>query len=399
MDPNNVSTKHIIITLGVAAAVFIVGVGIYYYLSDKPSEQVSVSLSNSSASAGDPALSFQVSKTNIQVGDEFSVNVNVNTQTRNLTAVDLIINYPTAVLQAKSISAGTFLTNILSPGAISAGSIKIALGSDLSNPPTGSGTLATIVFKALAVSSSAQVQFSNETQVAVLGADGNTVESMNPISIVINEIPVAPPSISTFSASPVSINSGQSSTLSWSVTGATSLSIDQGVGTVTGSSVSVNPTQTKTYTLTATNSGGSTTKSATVTVAVVSPPTVTFTTTLDRVTKDYEGATLSWSVSGATTISISGIGTVSASDTKVIKLGATNSYTLTATNSGGSTTKVVTVTVFRPGDINKDGIVNTSDYTALLTDYSKTGARTTDINKDNIVNIFDYNLLVTNYNK
>ena len=92
--------------------------------------------------------------------------------------------------------------------------------------------------------------------------------------------PTPVPTISSFTASPTSITSGNSSTLSWSVSGATSLSINQGVGTVTGSSRSVSPTATTTYALTATNSSGSST--ATATVIVTSPsdttsPTVSLT--------------------------------------------------------------------------------------------------------------------------
>jgi hypothetical protein len=52
--------------------------------------------------------------------------------------------------------------------------------------------------------------------------------------------------------------------LNWTTTGAASLSIDQGVGTVTGNSVAVHPTAATTYTLTATNALGSVTAQATV---------------------------------------------------------------------------------------------------------------------------------------
>jgi hypothetical protein len=61
---------------------------------------------------------------------------------------------------------------------------------------------------------------------------------------------------------------GQSSTLSWQVTGATSLSIDQGVGDVSHqSTVLASPTQTTTYTLKATNADGqSMTRQTTISV-------------------------------------------------------------------------------------------------------------------------------------
>ena len=61
------------------------------------------------------------------------------------------------------------------------------------------------------------------------------------------------PVVSSFTATPPSIVSGGSATLAWTVSGATSLSIDHGVGTVTGTSIAVTPTVTTTYTLAATN--------------------------------------------------------------------------------------------------------------------------------------------------
>jgi len=85
------------------------------------------------------------------------------------------------------------------------------------------------------------------------------------------------PAISNFTASPESILTNQSSTLSWSVTGATSLSIDQGIGSVLSrNSQQVTPTETTTYTLTLNDS-----VSASVTVTVLNG---TFTVTGKMVT-------------------------------------------------------------------------------------------------------------------
>ncbi len=76
------------------------------------------------------------------------------------------------------------------------------------------------------------------------------------------------PVISAFTATPATVALGDPSTLAWTVTGATSLSVDPGVGAVTGSSKAVTPAVTTTYTLTATGPGGTATRSATVTVNV-----------------------------------------------------------------------------------------------------------------------------------
>jgi uncharacterized repeat protein (TIGR02543 family) len=87
--------------------------------------------------------------------------------------------------------------------------------------------------------------------------------------------PGAVPIITFFSAVPSTITAGESSTLSWSVTDATSVTIDNGVGTVALSgSTTVSPVTTTTYTLTATNTAGSVT--ATTTVTVSSELTITY---------------------------------------------------------------------------------------------------------------------------
>jgi len=82
--------------------------------------------------------------------------------------------------------------------------------------------------------------------------------------------PTAKPTISSFSASPSSITQGQQTTLSWGVSGATTVTIqpDIGVQGLTGALI-LTPNATVTYTLTAENSAGSTNSSATVNVTPV----------------------------------------------------------------------------------------------------------------------------------
>jgi uncharacterized repeat protein (TIGR02543 family) len=87
----------------------------------------------------------------------------------------------------------------------------------------------------------------------------------------------ATPIINSFSAVPSTITVGESSTLSWSVTDATTVTIDNGVGSVALSgTTAVNHTTTTTYTLTATNSAGSVTATTTVTVTVSEALTTTY---------------------------------------------------------------------------------------------------------------------------
>jgi hypothetical protein len=103
----------------------------------------------------------------------------------------------------------------------------------------------------------------SHTLTAVATDTSHNSATSSPVTVTVSN--TKPPVISSFTANPQSIAPGASSTLSWSVSAATSLSIG-GIGTVTGASTSVSPAQTTTYTLTATNSGGSSTAQATVTV-------------------------------------------------------------------------------------------------------------------------------------
>ena len=94
---------------------------------------------------------------------------------------------------------------------------------------------------------------------------------------------VTAPNITRFEATPPSIGTGESTNLSWLVSGATSITITDNLdsnvyysGTSLSSSVSVQPSQTETYTLTATNMVGTfpatATAKATVTVSQNAPP-------------------------------------------------------------------------------------------------------------------------------
>ena len=133
------------------------------------------------------------------------------------------------------------------------------------------------------------------------------------------------PAINVFDASPMSISTGGTATLNWSVTGATTVDIEPGIGKValTGTRL-VLPTATTAYTLTATNTIGSSIATTQVMVTGVPvPPTTTpppqnipiinqFTAVPETV---YPGASsvLNWNVSNATSVIINSIGTVPSS--------------------------------------------------------------------------------------
>lgn len=150
--------------------------------------------------------------------------------------------------------------------------------------------------------------------------------------------PAAPvPVISTFAATPAAIATGGSSTLSWVVTGATSLSLDGGIGAVTGSSRTVSPTATTTYTLTATNANGSATRQATVTVTAPDTQAPSVPTGLAASNLTTTGVTLTWNAS-TDNVGVTGyrvfqgaaqVGTPAATTFAVAGLAASTTYSFT----------------------------------------------------------------------
>lgn len=158
------------------------------------------------------------------------------------------------------------------------------------------------------------------------------------------------PIINTFIANPASISAGASSTLSWEVSGATSVSIDQGIGSVavTGSRL-VAPPSTIIYKLTATNSAGSSSATCQVLVSGSVPssyPVINFFVASATSVSPGETVTLSWSVANATAVTIApGIGTVALSGSMSLIPTMTTNFTLTATNSAGSAMQTIMISV------------------------------------------------------
>jgi peptidoglycan-associated lipoprotein len=85
--------------------------------------------------------------------------------------------------------------------------------------------------------------------------------------------PTGGPVISSFTAEPSTIEPGQSSTLRWSISGATDMSIDHGIGAVQSQGQrQVFPRTSTTYALTVRGPGGMDSRSVTVEVSNAPPP-------------------------------------------------------------------------------------------------------------------------------
>ena len=167
---------------------------------------------------------------------------------------------------------------------------------------------------------------------------------------------VPEPIIVSFSALPTSIIIGETSTLSWNVSGnVSSVIIDIGVvvSVFASGSRTITPTSTTTYTITATGPGGTVTSQTTVTVTIPPPPTVSFFPSPTSICRG-SSATLTWNVTGnVSSVSINqGIGSVATSGTRSVSPTTTTTYTITATGAGGTTTRTATLTVYQPTATN-----------------------------------------------
>jgi len=225
-----------------------------------------------------------------------------------------------------SITAGGSST--LSWSTNNATSVNISgLGAEQPNGSVSTGTLQT-------------------TQTYILtatGASGATVTA----SITIQVTPASVPQVVVFTASPQTINAGQSAQLCWQVNGATSISISNGIGSnLQGNACqTVSPQTTTTYVLTATNAAGQI--QASVTVNVGSTMILSFTASPEFSPVQGGAVVLSWTTQNATSVALVG-GDMASSPANLPVNGSITvnpndnaTYTLIAYGPGGSSVSAV----------------------------------------------------------
>ncbi len=252
-----------------------------------------------------------------------------------------------ATSQADLSKSATATVTVVAPPSIasfnsSAGTIL--LGASATLTPTFSQGSGSIDHGVGAVTSGVGVSVSPTTTttytLTVTNAAGTGTTSTVTITVQ------SPPSITAFTASPATITQGSGSTLAWTVSGATSLSLDNGIGDVSGSSSHpVTPAATTTYTLTATNGFGSDTRTATVTV--VPPPAISAFSASPASVVSGGTTQLSATFSGGTGLVTPGnLSIVSGTPISSGSINATTTFTLTVTNAAGTpASQTATVTL------------------------------------------------------
>jgi hypothetical protein len=151
-------------------------------------------------------------------------------------------------------------------------------------------------------------------------------------------------------ASAPSIESGQSSTLTWTTSNAASVTLNGSTVALNGSQT-VSPSVTTTYTLRATNTAGTSVSTAVVTVTAPPPPPVPMPTAhLAASAASIEvgqSAMLTWTTSNAASVMLDG-SPVASNGSQTVSPGVTTTYTLTATNATGTAVSTAVVMVTAP---------------------------------------------------
>ncbi len=166
-----------------------------------------------------------------------------------------------SITSSGSTPAPTIDSFSASPTTITAG------GSATLSWNTTNATSCTINGSSVSVDGSMTVS-PTTTTTYTLTATGDGGSVSQDVTVTVNAVTPAP-TIDSFSASPTTIDSGGSATLSWNTTNATGCTINGSSVSVDGS-MTVSPTTTTTYTLTATGDGGSVSQDVTVTVNAAS---------------------------------------------------------------------------------------------------------------------------------
>jgi phospholipase C len=201
-----------------------------------------------------------------------------------------------------------------------------------------------------------QVVSPKETTNYTVSADGGGGSASATATVTV--IPPAGPTVN-ITATPGTINAGQTSTLTVTATNSTQVKVTGTDGSsytlaASGGTQVVTPSATTTYTATATGANGNATATATVTVNGIQP-TVTISANPSTVTAGTS-STLTVAATNATQVTVRGSDGSSytlaaAGGTQSVTPTATTTYTATATGSAGSATAAATVTVIASGGL------------------------------------------------
>jgi hypothetical protein len=278
---------------------------------------------------------------NIAVISGTAVSVSPTTTTPYTLTVTPPVGSVTATMMATvTVDPVPTITSFgASPGTIEA-------GSSSSLTAVFSGGTGVITPGNIVVTSGTAVSVSPTTTTTYTLTVTPPVGSVNATMTATVTVGSGSANITSFTASPATIESGTSTSLVGYFTGGTGVITPGNLPATSGTAVSVSPTATTTYTLTVTPSGGGTAATKTATVTVDAAPVITSFTASPTTIVAGNSTSLSATFSGGTgTITPGGLSITSGTPLSVSPT-TTTTYTLTVTPTiGSAATQTATVTV------------------------------------------------------
>lgn len=138
-------------------------------------------------------VKFISTATTVKNGDEFVVDVYIDTKGMSVTGSDLRVRYDPLLLKVESVTPGKFLPVVLLPQQLSSGSAQIVLGSNVTEPKNGTGILESVKFKVLGKGATANIYFGSGSAVAAIGQTANVLATPASLNINIEAGPTAAP--------------------------------------------------------------------------------------------------------------------------------------------------------------------------------------------------------------
>jgi hypothetical protein len=374
---------------------------------------VKQSRQTSSKAAGNATMALSPVSQSIDQGDNFTVQIQENSNTDPVNAVQANLSFDPAKLEALSIDTTGSAFEIEAENVIGAGTIEIARGTTI--PKTGTQLVAAINFRSKLSPGATTVSFAAGT-VLVRSTDNTDIlgNTTNGVYTIVNPAPT------------VSITDPvDNQVVSGNVNIAATASDDQGVtkvefrvdGVLKSSdttapytynwSTSAGDTGTHTISAKAVDTqNGETTDSISVYVDNQAPSAPS---NLSATPFSGSRIDLTWNAStdnigvvdydvyrdGA---KISTVTETSYNDTG-LSPGTSYSYYVKASDGQGNVSapsNTVNASTIKTGDLNKDGTVNIFDLSILLSNWDSSDP-TADLNNDGIVNIFDLSILLSNW--
>ncbi len=158
-----------------------------------------------------PATTLAFNPNNITKypGQTFTVDIKVNTGSNQVVSADLVIGFNPQVLQATSISIGSFLPNtseIYKNIDNQTGLITYSFYTFATNAKSGEGTLASINFTAKAVGTGSLL-FGPGTVIGALGESQSAIISMPPANYTVQTDTIPPQPLADLTVSGTTMNS------------------------------------------------------------------------------------------------------------------------------------------------------------------------------------------------